>query len=183
MISLPQLAGFEVTPPGRIWVPAYSKEITLTINLTPDDGGEWRVSSFVDRFRRNAGPGAWFRQLPSDREISELVGGTTRRFYEVVETSDFTVLLETLSEHITIQYNMEWFEGVYSEFLNGEFNVSGLDQAQPEYLGEPNLWINDHTEILFVGGAYQLNAGSLSFRYWYRYEHPHWVLWWFEIGH
>ena len=146
---------------------------------------EWRVRSITNWTQFNVGPGVWFRAVPLDSQIQDLVKETLLEFNIATLSDDFDTFLKGPNVHSSVgQSNLsESFETL----ANSGSNFNEITNLTADLADDPD-WQRIRacqpfggcktivTTSISVKGHYNLDPTPLTFRLFYTYIHPKCVL-------
>lgn len=150
-----------------------------------DEGG-WKVRTATDWTRFEIGAGAWFRRLPLDDEIGQLVEDTLLSLNEAAATGDFDEFIAKAggSDEVARSSFVESFDRI----VENETDFGDIANVVPRFDG-PADWqrltrCNPFgggctvivTTSIQVSGEYSREPSPLHFNLFYTYAHPNWVL-------
>ena len=160
-----------------------SDNARFVIEVVDTDG--WRVQTITNWTQFNVGPGVWFRAVPPDSRIQNLVKETLLEFNIATLADDFSTFLKKANVHSSVEQSnlSESFETLVDTGAN--FNeitnlTADLDQ-KPDWqriracqpFGGCETIV---TTSISVSGRYNLTPTPLTFKLFYTYVHPKWVL-------
>ena len=153
--------------------------------------GNWQVNAFVDDDRANVGPGAWFKQIPFRDDLNVLTADTIKIFRESIEAGDMEAFYRHMSDSFTIGITLERLQEAYQPYINGNFDLTGIESLQPTFQELPvfedvPLGIDEEDffvvqDVMVLKGYYPLKPRPVPFKFSYVYEHPEWKLFQFQV--
>ena len=142
---------------------------------------EWRVRSITNWTQFNVGPGVWFRAVPTDSQIQDLLKKTLLEFNIATLSDDFDTILKGPSVHSSVgQSNLsESFETLanrgsnFNEITNLTADLDDKPDWQRIRSCQPFGGCKTIvTTSISVNGRYNLDATTLTFKLFYTYVHP-----------
>lgn len=125
-------------------------EFSVTLS---EEGGEWKIVSFVDQWREWVGPGAWFKQLPADEVINKLVSESMNSFAAAIQAKDLNGFYNSMSQSFTIKNSLRAFEVANGHLIKNNADLSAVSTSKPTFDPPPKV-----TEQAFGGGS----SGAIS---------------------
>ena len=111
----------------------YGIDIDFFLDLTQENG-EWKVIAFTDIWRRDAGPGMWFKLVPGVAELTRLANGSVRAFAKAIANNDLKGFYENeMSSAFKQQTAFATFEIAYQHFFDKEIDISGVADVDPVF--------------------------------------------------
>ncbi len=138
-------AGYDLIK-GSLSTPADDKML-FSVTLA-EEGGDFRIVSFVDEWRQWVGAGAWFKQVPPEEEIRELVGKVMSDFAASIQAKDLNSFYENMSDSFTIKNSFRAFEIANGFLIEENVDFSVISTITPIFDEPPQV-----TEQSFGGGS------------------------------
>ena len=153
------------------------EEVRVSIQMVREFA-EWRVLSVTGPSRRGVGPGAWFRLVPTDDEVTILVTQTLLDLNQAIKEKDFSRLYEGMSAYFKVGKRPGLFQKAYENFIEDEVDLSGVGLVQPVFGSAPRPERSEvapgDLDILVVEGHYPTEPLPVWFVLRFAYEHPEW---------
>ena len=154
---------------------ASGRTMPFTVEVVRE-ADEWRVLSLTGPERRSVGPGAWFRQAPTDEELQRLTKETILAFKQAIGNRDFTEFRNDMTTALT----PEQLQETYQQFIDEEIDLSGVERVGAVFDGPPvmrwRVFGDARVDVLTVSGYYPIDPSPLAFTFRYTYHHPDWQL-------
>lgn len=156
----------------------------VVLEMVDQDG--WKVRTVTDWAKFNVGPGAWFRKVPLESEIRELVEGTLVDLNETAAVGDFEGFLDRAGalDDVARSSFIESFDLLVADGVD----FGGIIHINAALDGSIDWQTVKHcaafgggcttivTTSVEVSGRYLLDPSPLRFKLFYTYSHPNWVL-------
>ena len=111
----------------------YGIDIEFFLDLRKENG-EWKVISFTDIWRKDKGPGMWFKLVPGQAEVTRLANASVRAFAEAIANNDLKGFYENeMSVSFKQETTLGMFENAYQHFFDNEIDVSGVADVEPVF--------------------------------------------------
>jgi hypothetical protein len=118
--------------------------------------------------------GLFAQTLPSEREQKALVLKTLLAFNQAVQEKSFADFRrEQLSPRFREQFSLEKFTAVFQAFIDGEYDISGIAQAEAIFDVTPEI---DDDGVLLLEGHYPTRPSKVLFRLKYVHGASGWKL-------
>ena len=156
------------------------RALPFIMEVVEEDGG-WRVQTLTGPGRHDVGPGAWFRQVPKEATLKQIVRDTMLHFDDAVRDRDLRRFYDTMwTARTGISY---WkFEATFQDLLDDSVDLSGVQGVEPEFVNPPKLDRTSEGTLLVVNGRFDAETGQVPFTFRYKYEHPTWRLFNINVG-
>ena len=145
------------------------------------ESGSWKVLAVFDAGRAGVGAGAWFKLIPSERDIRSLVQNTLIEFNDAVQAEDFTTFREKASIALQIDHHEVRLRSAFQGFIDNQVDFSEIADLEPVFVQPPFIERIARDEMLKVVGYYPIEPDPLPFLLRYTYQHPEWKLRFFNV--
>ena len=114
----------------------YGTDIDFFIDLIKENG-TWKVLSMTDVWRKNAGPGMWFKLVPGEPELKRLTNTAIRRLATAIEKNELPTYFKTeTSLALRQETSYQQFEKVYQPLSDKKIDFSAVHDSDP--------WFNEN---------------------------------------
>lgn len=124
------------------------------------ENDQWKVQ-FIERIGSQLSPVSSVPPIPDAAQAVEIANLLTKDFTAAVKSKDFRMFHEQTSREFQEQIPLAKFEKIFSEFLEGDFELAGIDQATPVLSQDPALSPNG---LIQIKGEYRTDP-ALTFAY------------------